>query len=30
MTKMVTLLGEMRALKAEDQDARAIIFTQYD
>ena len=30
MTKLVTLLGELRALKAEDADARAIVFTQYD
>ena len=27
MTKMVTLLGELRALKDEDKDSRAIIFT---
>ena len=30
MTKMVTLLGELRALKDEDKDSRAIIFTQHD
>ena len=27
MTKIVTLLGELRALKDEDKDARAIVFT---
>ena len=30
MTKIVTLLGELRALKDEDKDARAIVFTQFD
>ena len=30
LTKMVTLLGELRALKDEDKDARAIVFTAHD
>ena len=30
MTKLVALLGELRALKAEDKDARVIVFTAHD